>query len=101
MRVVWVCLKKICVEKKNSKSIILVGNDRYKEFDGMKIAVYDVMDFEYPILARIKEEGKAELILTEKRLDKESMDFAAGCDGVTILGPRLVISNALYKNLLS
>lgn len=64
----------------------------------MKIAVYDVMDFEYPILARIKEEGKAELILTEKRLDKESMDFAAGCDGVTILGPS-VMDRGLLEEL--
>lgn len=61
----------------------------------MKIAVFEVRDDEKNKLKEIEKNNQVKLILTESILDKNTMDLAKGCEGVSILG-----HSSLDKKLL-
>ena len=52
----------------------------------MKICVYDILDYEEPILKTIKSEVQAQLVEIHEPLSLETLEAARGCDGVSVLG---------------
>ena len=52
----------------------------------MKICVYDILDYEEPILAAIQAEAAAQLVEVRSPLTPETLEEARGCDGVSVLG---------------
>lgn len=52
----------------------------------MKIAVFDVTDFEVPVLNRLKAEGNDELVFYAESLTEDACYGLAGFQGVSVLG---------------
>ena len=52
----------------------------------MKICVYDILDYEEPILKTIKSEVQDQLVEIHEPLSLETLEAARGCDGVSVLG---------------
>lgn len=52
----------------------------------MKIIVYDLRDDEKPGFERLKDQYNIELVFTKKHLTLDTVEKAAGADGVTVLG---------------
>lgn len=64
----------------------------------MKIAVYDVTDFELPILEKIQNSTEDQLMLYRESLTEDSAVLAVGCAGVSVLGYSQV-DKSLLSNL--
>ncbi len=52
----------------------------------MRIAIYDVTDFEIPVLEKIQKSTEDELLLFHESLTAETVDKAKDCAGVSVLG---------------
>lgn len=63
----------------------------------MTIAVYDVADFEIPVLNRMMENMEDELLLIHESLTDASLAKAEGCVGVSVLGYSNVDKDMLIK----
>lgn len=63
----------------------------------MRIFVYDVADFEQPILEQLKNNCKGEISCTAQSLTIQSIEKAKGYDGITILGYSKVEEDILIK----
>lgn len=63
----------------------------------MKIAIYDVTDFEIPVLEKIQQGTEDELLLFHESLTEESLVKAQGSVGVSVLGYSKVDQSLLQK----
>ena len=52
----------------------------------MKICVYDILDYEEPILQRLERQLGGELVRVRQSLTADTLALAKGCGGISILG---------------
>ena len=64
-------------------AFILTGKAWLKQ---MKICVYDILDYEEPILKRLQQQLDVELVPVHGPLTADTLALAEGCGGISVLG---------------